>query len=1238
MTQTQAIVWRYAQSSSSSEQSQPLKIQLPNATKDSRQPLPLGILVPTSGEPSLLVVMPASGKIFFWEILSNAAIFDPKRQRQQSIQGSVSGMMSGETIVDVIEAEPRGFVLTLSTGRIAHLIVSDFQGKPSINVQYLRSSTAQGGGVLGSLRSVFSSAAWTKDVAAVRASHSLQRGQRFVIVATKSATFQIWDLGWNGTSLLVHDVNARDVILKGLSEGAEVFHDRHEHHFELLDFTMMPHRTTGKEIAGSGGSSDCTVMAVTVLKGRESSKFALVGLRFADGVVSIDVVHPITCYKSSLPSGTIFKPRVIVPEPAETAFVILEKTVVLVSLLEIEESPESQLQMEAHVLPDPFQDTIDFNRVRQYRVVGCAAEPYDQIRTSLSCVIMVYGFGLIRVAALPMKDIHTAANRNTVTARTKIEQAIFFGGVSQDLLDFTPRPEMKFSPEEIEQAALDVSQSILSSTSPYLPTITPSMDQQLSRRAKALADLNKHLHQYYPPMNRTIHWMLLSDAEKMAAARELWRCYDDTVRNPTKTLDTRNVFTELVEGIHPKYKNQNQPDNYETDGVRHWFVHDISRLEWAIPYAQEIVETMFNESVEDKREFDIATKARMVSEATDIHLAALETAFQFRETNALIYGLGNEIMQDGVLQKGYEELPEGGLWTSNSLVVERVKLLTDIAREFAKALDDPPDDEPIEDEVSEALLIKLAQDNPRQVQLCLQTNTERYKWLKSQDSPETKAAGKALQHSHIALRKELLTKLGEIAQIEPAIMLAEKYRDMDALADIIENELESTEEEAVQDALQDRVKTNFVKFGTPWANAFFTKHLSGAGTIDILNQNAVSRQYLTNFLRNHAGAYARIGWLNEVTTEQNFGLAADFLEEVQRQTDHVWSQKIVTSMRKLTILAAKSTHQAKEQTAAPILKSLDQSVAALGVQEELYAYIKPSVADALDAEAETDLAIERHSSNVMKNKPAYQKALRHNLERLLSTQILSADGLIDTLTLLGVDPVSFDPTSFMPTRFLAALKVLNFDPSFASSDPSPAQRSFHERIIWRRCMILDDWPALNRTENKSDSVIAEETMQTLLFQTLYHGYRAGFWDQSTQPLPPDDALLEAGTTVELLRESLCYKNTPDNQLADLASDMSQEAEQLELCISAGRLADRWKGIVEDARLAVREEADREGEERAELMEAEVRMARREEQKDRAVLELEGESHSGGDDVLGLGEEMASGIKGKNLTPREFWGG
>ena len=1145
--------------------------------------------------------------------------------------------MSGETVVSITEAEPRGFVLTLSTGRLAHINIIDTQGKPSISAQYLRSGDSHKGGVFGSLRNVFNSAGWRKDIAAVRASHSLQRGQRFVVAATPSATFQIWDLSWNGTGSLVHEINAREDVLMALSEGAEVPPDLKNSRFKLLDFSLMARDPSKKKIVRSGGTSDCTLMILTALTGRESTRYALVGLELADGAVSIDVVHPIKCYTTSMPTEVSSRPRVLVPEPAQTAFVIFEKSVVLVSLHEIEESPESQLQIEAHTLPDTFQDVIDFKKSKTYRVVGSAPEVLKQNKDIGSCITMVYGFGLIRVSALPMKEGQSATDRNTVTAQTKIEQAIFFGGLRQDLLDFTPRAETEFLIEEIEQAVLDVSSSILSSTTPYLPKLGPSMEQQLSRRAQALADLNKHVRRHYPGVKRSVKWMLLSNAGKMAAAQELWRCYDDSVRNPFKTTDTKNVFAELCDAAHPNYKNQNQPDKFETDAVRHWFTHDIWRLEWAIPYAEKMVETLFKESIEDKNELDLTSKARIISEATSIQLAALETAFKFREANLPIYGLEDESIRDGVLQKGYEQVPQEVFWTSNSHIVKSIKMLTDIGREFAKLLDDPANEEVSDDEASEALLYRLAEDNPRQVELCLLTNIERYSWLLVQEDPKMRLEGESRKESHAKLRKKLITSLGEIAQIEPAIVMAEKYSDMDALADIIENELENTEDEEMEAALEDRVRANFVKFGTPWSNAFFTKHLIGAESFRILNQDAISKKYLTKFLRSHEKAYAKIGWLNEVTIEEDFGRAADFLETVQRQADHVWSQKVATGMRKLSILAAKSKGQSIEQTNGPTLTRLDQSISILEIQENLYSYVKPTVADAIDAEAETDLALERHCGALTKNTLTYKESLRHSFEKLVTNRVLSPDELITILTLISVDPATSDPNTFMPTRSSAALKLLQLDPTFTSPSSTPSLRSFYERLIWRRCIITDDWPALNRTENKPDHVITLETSQTLLFQTLCHSLRAELWGQpALHPQPPDDSMIDVGTTIESLKDLPLYENTPDTQLADIVADMSQEAERLETCISAGRLGDRWAGILEDARVAVMAEGDREGERKAELREVEVRMVESERGKVKG-LGIDGAS----DERLGDGGvvdgEAWGDVRGKHLTAGEFWG-
>lgn len=1095
MTYDHALVWRYTQGNNLSESSKPLLIKLSNSSNNHRSPLPFGIVIPTAVEPAFLVVMPVNGNITYWESLSSAASIDLNRQKQQGTQGSVGGMMSGEVIVRVTEGEPHGFILTFSTGRVAHLTVSDPQGKPSIKVQYLRSSAAYSGGVLGSLRSVFSNAGWRRDVAAVKAGSSWQRGQRNAVIATTKGQFQIWDLNWNGTHSLVYEIDAKEDIRKSLLLGGHISkgqNDQNDCPFEILDFTFLPSENSRKELPRSIEKGDCKLLTLVVLKEFELSPFVLVGLNLVDGTSNIDVIHPISCYTTPIQAESEFRPRLLIPEPAQTAFVIFEKSVVLVSIVEVDDSPSSQLQMEAHTMPDPFQDAIDFQRTKKYRVVGCAAEPLDGSQMESSCVIMVYGFGIIRISALPMKDGQSALERTRVTAKTKIEQAVFYGSLQQDLLDFSGRPEISFAQEEVEDAAMAVSESIMKSTSAYIPPISPSMDQQLQRRSTALADLIKHLMKHYSQLTRLTRWRLLWNAEKMAASKEVWRSYNNTISN--KSEDGKHLLAEIVEMLHEDYKVENNPENYETDAVRHWFIHDTWRLEYIIPWAQHAVEELFKESIEDNERQDSATQARLLSEANDLQLSALETAFSFRETNASLYGLGDEEMMDGVLVKGFEDLPE--IWTSRPSIVEKVKLLVDLSREMAISHDDE------EDERMGRLIEKLITDNPRQVQICCQTYIERFRWLKSRNDPQLISMGKELQRSHFIIRKILFRKLSDIGLGQEGIKLAEKYHDMSALADIVHHameevvhrldqltisEFEADEDRKILYLLKGQIDSYFRKFGHQWADAYFTKHIDRGQSIKVLEETHQYKKYLTFFLRTNT-RFAKLRWINEVHSEANYAAAADSLRLVPEGESSLWNKKIELSMGKLATLAAQSTKQADEASVHKALQTIDQSMAIIAAQEKLYDYIRPSLSHALDKEASTDLIKKQYCESYLKDKPALHDALARNIIKLVARQALEPEDLIDTLTLMDEKNSHVNDEGFIGNRFFTALKLLELT-SF--EDGEHARKALEEKIIWRRCIIQDDWQAINRTELKDDMQVEVETGATALFKTLKEGYKTG---------------------------------------------------------------------------------------------------------------------------------------------------
>lgn len=1117
--------------------------------------------------------------------------------------------MSGESVTQVTNAGLAGFVLTLSTGRVAHLTVKDARDRPLINVQYLRGSGTSNGGLFGGLKNVFGGAGWRRDVATVKAAGGRQKTQRDIIVATTRGIFQIWDLNFDGMDSLVHEIDAREDLLQAIAEGGQISSDQNEYIFEVLDFTFIPN---GKELTKVGHAGGFEILVLTALSGKGLSRYGLLGLTITNGSLKVDVAHPISCYTLPRPAESLWRPQVLLPEPGRTAFIIFEKSVVLLSLSKVEESPDSQLQTEAHILPEPFQDTIDFRRDRSFRVVGCNAEMLERDREHATCLIMVHGFGIVRVAALPEKENVSASERAQVTAKTKIEQAVFYGCMQHNLLDFSGRPEIKFLPEEVESAALELSDEIMKATSSYIPAITPSMGHQLNLRSTALADLAKHLKQHCTPLSHQARWKLLWNAEKMAAARSVWRSYDSALsKNERKTT----LLAELVDMVHEDLKVENQPERAETDAVRHWFTHDIWRIEIIIRWAQKAIEELYSEGIQDA-----PRQARLISEANDIQISALETAFKFREENAALYNLDNKNMEDGVLISGFEHLPR--FWTSAPDIPDRIKLLADISREMAISHES---DSGGEGEPEGRIILKIAADNPRQIQLCCQTYTENYRWLRAQSDPQKKARGDSLKAAYLQTRRELLVKLLDLSLADKGMMLAEKYEDMEALVELLvrnttdiatrlktegvgdEDEVELTERLQLN---EERTNAYFIRFGNEWANALFTQFVEGGRLTGLLDYGLEYQSFLTRFLRGNP-AYAKIAWINDVAQRSNYQKAAHYLNIAQKDETNMWSKKIELSLCKLASLAASERGQEKDENANKVLiRKTERRMSVLAVQEQLYAYIQPTLRDALDDEAGAELVVEQCCRTLVKSKPTLRKAMERNLSMLVRHQVLESELLIDTLTLIDDIETHSDSEAFADKRFFLALKVLKH----MGLESSEQERyELNEKLIWRRCMIKDDWESINRTELKPDTEVEVETGATALFKTLREGFNTGisyspipsnerdltiisppgFWDTTSPPTPT--SLIGTGTSIPSLRPR--YPHLPDAQLEALAQDLETEDALLEHQLEKGRLEMWCAGVVAAAQRSVRTAADEKGEQSSRRRSSEAGVARAVQQRD-----------------------------------------
>ncbi|KAL8842856.1 MAG: hypothetical protein Q9176_002492 [Flavoplaca citrina] len=1191
-TQTQAFIWRYKQATNATGSSKPIAVQLLHHANSSEDPLPLGALVPSSPEPGLLIVMPVSGKVSYWDSLSNAASVDRVRQKQQAIQGTVAGLAAEEHISQITEAEPQGFLLTCTSGKIVHLTVADLQGRASIGFQILRNNSTEVSGIFGSLRNVFGGGGWLRDVVAVKAGNLLHKVQRECVIGTSKGLLQIWDMSWNGAHSLKYEADANSQLLKSIQDTGTFPRNTNTQYLQVLDLAFLPAVVTGQEVTGSAASRATRLLILTAMSGANTTQYNLHVVNITRGEIDVPVVHPVTCYHPPLMTGAAAKPHLLIPDPGQIAYVVFEASIVLVSLEEIEESPDSQLQTEARRVPDPFQDVLVFHKDRGFAVVGCAADTMEKECRDSACTFMIQGYGVIRVSVPSVEGGLTSADRTALTAETKLEQAVFYGS-QQSLLDMSGRPEMQFATEDVSDAALRISRSITSSSSKHLSTAGPSMEQHLQKRAMALTELMKHLRKNYPPLDHVIRWKLLWEAERMAAAKAVWRVYNDAI---THTHEREKILLyELVECISENDKTENRPEHHETDHVRHWLIKDVWRLEFVVPWAFKALDTLHRYSIEDGQPMSSAYRARLISQAYDLQLMVLETAYSFRQSNASLYGFNEDALTEGLLLRDYTEydgMPQP--WTSTNIICESVQTLAEYFQTFASDLGPNSSDEEGFGPPPEHLL-KIAEKNARLIDVICKTHIERFQFLQASDQPRTRKLGKDLEKHFSDPRKALLKGLAEMGQLLAAIELGEKYRDMEAIAEVLESEIQVAQEE-----LSDLVKTGenaeevrakiatcegfvdeyFDKYGAAWANAYFARFVVQDRISSLLRHGHKQRRHLTAFLRNHPEC-TNFSWINEVSVEGNYTAAADGLRSAQKQADTLWAKKIQVSISRLATMAALSVQHKEDDDAKPFLSASAGKLEVLSVQEQLYDYLRPIIRRALnDTPARTEVVMEQYGKRFVKGKPALRGAMKLHIARLVEEKVLDAEDLADMITFMDED--GLDPDSdFANRRFMVALQVVRLH---ADSTGDISSKELLEKIIWRRCIIQDDWPSINRTELKDETQVENEAGATALFKTLREGFKSGFWDQNPPPNP--STLRGVGTTVSSLRTSSRYSEAADNALSIIAKDLEIEDTALETCIGKGRLEEWWKGIVDAAQASARNEADRDGEEESRRFEAE----------------------------------------------------
>ena len=616
LSHTEAIIWPYHTSASIPSARDVTTVPLPLLQTSESDPLPLATFTAraANGEPGLLVVSAKLGTIVYWDTLTSASTTTPGRTTN-GVQGSVPSM-GGETIKDLVNAEPSGFILTFSNGRLAHVSVRDQLGRPSIGVQFLRKPPSPGllAGFGGSVRNIIG---WDRRKGTPFAkAGAASKGQRDVVVMTEDAEVEVWDTNHGvGHTLVLHQKCLEDAK-EALKPQLPPERSLQQYDFAVHDFELS---RAGTEIARGDEQSTVPLLALVSLSEPKGTLYYLLEMIITSDETVIRVVHPISCYTTKLSASSSWRPKLMVIKTS--AFVIFENAAVLFSLTKIHESPSSQLLMERHALPTPFQDVIRLDGEKSFRFVGYTAEEEGK---DASCLLATSQKGLLRIQSHKNDtEVDVDDYSSKIGAKTRIEQSIRYGVRKDNPLDLNDASTRNFTAGELEDAVLEISSEIVRSKWKYLPPSNASISKHLSERADALSALIHHVTKYYPGRtSASCRDNLMWDAEKIAAAQAIWKTQEAIWRRyPQADREMPHVEFSL-RALHDTRQDYPDEERGQTDRVRYWMLNSVSKCQNLLV---EIVDC-----ISELPEFDV-TDPRILGEflleTVDIWCAAYIAVF-----------------------------------------------------------------------------------------------------------------------------------------------------------------------------------------------------------------------------------------------------------------------------------------------------------------------------------------------------------------------------------------------------------------------------------------------------------------------------------------------------------------------------------------------------------------------------------------------------------------------------------
>ncbi|KAI0273769.1 Non-repetitive/WGA-negative nucleoporin C-terminal-domain-containing protein [Gloeopeniophorella convolvens] len=1012
---------------------------------DPSQAAPLHAFVPYGGSPEPgLILASQSGEVLFW---NNIGIGLAGGEQYSKI---ILELESGEVLTSLTRIDPQTFVASTSTGHLFRLTLTTSGGKYHFTSRLFSrpQSSLSLSRFLPSLWSTPGMQPESGNIAAVALGAKTNTGSD--IWALVDSRIQKWNIAAEGWEEIVLQEDIAAVVRPAIQSTIRPQSGYLD--LELLDLgvdstgrllVLTSHGDTGGFEEIGHGSAPRRIYIVALIS-------------MASGIPQVDKL-------------------VNVPYQSVSTFGASEAPM----------HPQLRLMLGGSMLVVQFGDAIAFcSRDNDFKDRIELKSATD--RTLGICVVDGQSESLVLTASTLMKvaidfdqvQKFDPEHGKSILIKSIMTQAILYGSYSENPLQFSFPPEIE--EESLMSGAALLSSAILGSDA---AVIRPNNDLtvQLNNRKEKISFLIKFINEngVLGKMSQRSRQRLATDAEKLYAAQQLWLRLNESL------LQGRS-YDILSEAVY-SYMNQ-VGEGHHDDLMRAFFrlrIGDIGKL---LPHVRDSTRRSLNE---------FPTKAPYVlSEANGIALTVLNSAFEYRDYNAGVYGV---------------ELPFIKPWTSKpeaiNVVLELFELTTTHVEKVGESLDDHNLREP------KSQLPDLASSLFASVH-------ERMGWLQSvvaDEVPGTDREIAALADQFQQLRPEILNTLNKFGFADRAFQLAEKYHDFKSLAALCNKDVVYPPE---QNPHASKIANYIERFRDEFTKELYQWYIEHGELRTLFSQGDAYANYLDRFLEN---GRPTVSWIQYLKNER-FQRAAETLLAESETAGDLAAKELMLSIGKLTHLAQM---QEDSDIDEKLLDSFHDGLDFVSVHEALTEELKSVLAavrtkQSLERQVETIL---QQKASAITNKKVMPLLFKQLVRGLLQGKALSVEYIADALSMK-------DNTSTI-SDYATALHLL------ARADLPEARRQAAFRAVWRRIYIHDDWDNIKKTSGVSDAQLNDRFRSTALVATL-----SATLPKRHQPegyiLSPNQA-----TTVPTLGElSSRWPGMPPEQIEALLEDYKAESALL----------------------------------------------------------------------------------------------